>query len=190
MEPAQILVLFLTFACALGGLLLAYRVERKVTRMFGGGSLKDAVWQFFSNIPDEEGNPVPPQAALYAFARNIAVDCTDHAIEQLPGALVSLKGSSFAKKAAKHSAFARGAQNLSEGGFGELNGLKEMGKELFSQIGVGSKGKGSLMDNLLPMFLEKAMSGGLGGLGGDNGGQPPALSSSPQSQSVDWHPPV
>ncbi|GAG98650.1 unnamed protein product [marine sediment metagenome] len=54
MEPAQTFVLFLTFACALGGLLLAFRVERRVSKMFGSGDLKQALWQFFSNVPDDE----------------------------------------------------------------------------------------------------------------------------------------
>ena len=46
--------------------------------------------------------------------------------------------------------------------------------------------KGDLMGALMPMFLEKFMSGGMGAAG--NGGQPSMPSS--QSQTVDWHPPV
>ena len=151
------LVMLLTFACALGGLLLAFRVERRVTKMFGRGDLKQALWQFFSDVPDAEGNAIPPQAAFYGFVSGIARDCTDHAIEQLPGALVSLKGKSFAQKAADTSAFARGAQNLSAGGFGELNDLKDMvlGEGgIMSKIGTGGK-KGDMISQLMPMFLER-----------------------------------
>ena len=118
MEPLQAFVLFLTFFCALAGLLLAFRVERKVTRMFGSGNLMEGFKQFFSEVPDGEGGNLPPQAAFYAFCSNIAQDCTDKVLEDLPGALASLGGKTAAKKAAKNSAFARGAQHLSEGGFG------------------------------------------------------------------------
>ncbi len=165
MESLQVFVLFLTFACALGGLLLAFRVERRVTKMFGSGNLKQSLMEFFGTVPDGEGGVLPPQAAFYAFCSNIGTDMMDHAIEQLPGALVSMKGSSFAKKAAKHSAFARGAQHLSEGGFGELNGLKEIGMEFMSKVGTGGK-KGDLIAQLAPMFIEKMMNqSGNGGAG-------------------------
>ena len=176
------LVMLLTFACAFGGLLLALRVERRVAKMFGKGSLKEALWQFFSNVPDDEGNPVPPQAAFFQFCNGLALNCTDHAIEQLPGALASLGGSSAAKKAAKHSAFARGAQNLSEGGFGELAGIKEMASGLFSKIGTGG-GKGDWMSQFAPIVIQKMMSQPPGG-----NGAPVALPPSQQSpQAGNYH---
>jgi hypothetical protein len=178
MEPLQTFVLFLTFACALGGLLLAFRVERRVSKMFGKGNLKEALLGFFGKVPDGEGGVLPPQAALYAFCSNLVVDATDHAIEQLPGALASLGGSSAAKKAAKHSAFARGAQNLSAGGFGELAGIKEMVGGLISKVGTGG-GKGDWMQALAPMFIEKFMN-----QSPINGGAPESLPPSQQSQSL------
>ena len=161
MEPAQAFVLFLTFACALGGLLLAFRVERRVSRMFGSGDLKQALWQFFSDVPDEEGSVIPPQAAFFAFCNGIALNMTDHVLEDLPGALASLGGKSAAQKAAKTSAFARGAQNLSAGGFGELAGIKEMAGSLLGKIGTGGGGgKNDLISQLAPMFIEKMMTQG------------------------------
>lgn len=125
--------------------------------MFGKGSLKQALLGFFGEVPDGAGGVLPPQAALYAFCTNIAQDCTDHAIEQLPGALASLGGKTAAKRAAKSSAFARGAQNLTEGGFGELQGIRDMAGELIGKIGTGGK-KGDLMATLAPMFIDKFLS--------------------------------
>lgn len=180
MEPAQAFVLFLTFACALGGLLLAFRVERRVSRMFGKGDLKQAVWQFFSNVPDDEGNAIPPQAAFFAFCNGIALNVADHAMEQLPGAMASLGGKSAAKKAAKHSAFARGAQNLSEGGFGELQGIREMAGELIGNIGTGG-GKGDWMSQLAPIVIQQMMSSPSGNGGADIDS---ASALSQQSQSL------
>jgi hypothetical protein len=148
--------------------------------MFGKGNMKEALWQFFSNVPDSEGGTVPPQAAFYAFCSGIATDMTDHAIEQLPGALASLGGSSAAKKAAKHSAFARGAQNLSEGGFGELAGIKEMAMSFMGKVGTGG-GKGDWMSQLAPIVINKMMSGGMGG-----NGAPESPSPSQQSQSLPY----
>ena len=180
MEPAQLIVMFLTFACALWGLLIATSLQRQIRVMFGKGNLKEALLGFFGTVPDGNGGTLPPQAALYAFCSNIAVDVTDHAIEQLPGALASLGGKTAARRAAKSSAFARGAQNLSEGGFGELNGIKEMVGELIGKVGTGGKGKGGLIESLAPMFIEKFISGG-GLSGGDNGA--PLPSHSPQSST-------
>jgi hypothetical protein len=179
MEPLQVFVLFLTFACALGGLLLAFRVGRRVSKMFGKGDLKQALWQFFSDVPDSEGNTVPPQAAFFQFCNGLALNCTDHAIEQLPGALASLGGSSAAKKAAKHSAFARGAQNLSAGGFGELAGIKDMLGGFVGKIGTGG-GKGDLLSTLAPMFIEKMMNQSAG----DNGAPASLPPSQQSSQSL------
>ena len=180
MEPAQAFVLFLTFACALGGLLLAFRVERRVSRMFGSGDLKQALWQFFSDVPDDEGNSIPPQAAFFAFCNGIALNMTDHVLEDLPGALASLGGSSAAKKAAKNSAFARGAQNLSEGGFGELAGIKEMVGGLIGKVGTGGS-KGDWMSQLAPIVIQKMMNSPSGG-NGDTGSPP-----TPQLQSGSFH---
>ncbi|GAH05180.1 unnamed protein product, partial [marine sediment metagenome] len=98
------------------------------------------------------------------------------AIEQLPGALASLGGSSAAKKAAKHSAFARGAQNLSEGGFGELAGIKEMAMSFMGKVGTGG-GKGDWMSQLAPVVIQKMMAGGMGGNGGAPASPPPAQQS-------------
>jgi len=158
METAQMVVLFFTFLLALTSTIIAIRIDRRVSKVFGKGlNFKEAIWQFFSDVPDAEGNAIPPQAAFYGFVSGIARDCTDHAIEQLPGALVSLKGKSFAQKAADTSAFARGAQNLSAGGFGELNDLKDMvlGEGgIMSKIGTGGK-KGDMISQLMPMFLER-----------------------------------
>ena len=189
METLQVFVLFLTFACALGGLLLAFRVERRVTKMFGKGDLKGALLQFFSNVPDAEGNEIPPQAAFYAFCSGIATDCTERVLEDLPGALASLGGKSAATKAAKTSAFARGAQNLSAGGFGELQGIKTMAGDLLGKVGsgFGAGGKGGMMDQVLPMIMQKVMSGELGGAGGataPGNGAPPQLPQKSNSQSV------
>ena len=185
MEALQVFVLFLTFACALGGLLLAFRVERRVTKMFGKGDLKEAIWQFFSNVPDAEGKVIPPQAAFYAFCSGVATDCTERVLEDLPGALASLGGKSAAHKAAKTSAFARGAEHLTAGGFGELQGIRSMAGELFGKIGSGigsGGGKGDMISQLAPIFLEKMMAGdGLGTLGAPppgNGGPAPALAQS------------
>ncbi|GAG91990.1 unnamed protein product, partial [marine sediment metagenome] len=93
----------------------------------------------------------------------------------------SLGGSSAAKKAAKHSAFARGAQNLSEGGFGELAGIKEMIGSLVGKVGTGG-GKGDWMQSLAPIFIEKLMK-----QSSDNGGAPASLPGSQQSPSVNIH---
>ena len=185
MELVQAIVLLATFGCALGGLLLAFRVERRVTKMFGKGNMRDALLQFFSGVPDDEGNEIPPQAAFYAFCSGIARDVTDYAIEQLPGALVSLRGPKFAKKAAESSAFARGAQHLSEGGFGELNNLRDMAGELFSKIGTGGD-KGDWVSQLAPMFIQKMMAGG------DNGNTPMLQSQPAQrvNSGVEWRPPT
>ncbi|GAJ15691.1 unnamed protein product, partial [marine sediment metagenome] len=132
----------------------------------------------FSNVPDDEGNSIPPQAAFFQFCNGLALNVTDHAIEQLPGALASLGGSSAAKKAAKHSAFARGAQNLSEGGFGELAGIKEMAMSFAGKVGTGG-GKGDWMSQLAPIVIQKLMSQPPGG-----NGAPASLPGSQQSPSV------
>ena len=179
MEPAQAFVLFLTFACALGGLLLAFRVERRVTKMFGKGNLKEAMLQFFSGKQDAEGNEIPPDIALYQFTSQVAQDCTAMVLRDLPGALVSLKGKNFAKKAAKSSHFAQGAQNLTAGGFGELNGLKEIGMELFSKVGTGGKGGG--MMEYAPMIMQFLQSQSKDNQGN---GAPGSLPHSQQSQSL------
>lgn len=169
-------IMLLTFACAFGGLLLALRVERRVAKMFGSGNLKDALWQFFSGVPDGEGNEVPPQAAFYAFCSGIAGDCTDRVLHDLPGALASLGGKNAAKKAAKTSAFARGAQELSAGGFGELAGIKDMMGGMLSKVGTGGE-KGDWMSQIAPIFIEKMMNSPPGN--GNTGlqSQPPQLQS-------------
>ena len=179
MEPAQAFVLFLTFACALGGLLLAFRVERRVSRMFGSGDMKQALWQFFSDVPDEQGNAIPPQQAFFGFCNGIALNMTDHVLEDLPGALAALGGKSAAKKAANSSAFARGAQNLSAGGFGELAGIKSMAGDLLGKIGTGG-GKGDWMSQLAPIVIQKMMSQPSGGNGAP-GSPAPSQQSSSQS---------
>ena len=150
--------------------------------MFGKGNLKQALLGFFGSVPDGEGGVLPPQAALYAFCSNIAQDCTDRVLEDLPGALASLGGKSAAKKAAKNSAFARGAQNLSAGGFGELSGIKEMVGGLFSKIGTGG-GKGDWMQQLAPMFIEKMMNQQAQPGNGAPGSLPPSQQSL-ESQSL------
>ncbi|GAH00385.1 unnamed protein product [marine sediment metagenome] len=149
--------------------------------MFGKGSLRQALLGFFGKVPDGDGGTLPPQAALYAFCSNLIVDATDHAIEQLPGALASLGGSSAAKKAAKHSAFARGAQNLSEGGFGELAGIKEMIGGLIGKVGTG--GKQDWMTALAPIFIEKMMKSS----GGGNGAPASLPPSQQSSQAGNYH---